>query len=465
MSTEEKPFVHPYIPNSAPEVREEMLKTIGVGSDVDLYREVPDDLRLHRKLDIPAPFVSEFDLRKHIEGLLAKNKNCNDYVNFLGAGCWQHFVPAVCDEINGRGEFVTAYAGHAYTDHGKYQATFEAQSMIGELIGMDAISFPTYDWSTAAGSSLLMAARIAGRKEVLVPRNLNPDKKMQMNNFCRAAVDIVPVEFDPKTGLMDLNDLKSKISAKTACVYFENPSYLGVIEANGAEISRIAHENGAQSVVGVDTISLGVLAPPSDYGADIVCGELQPLGMHMQYGGGLSGFVASRDEVEYLEQSPSFLVAITKTQCEGEWGYGWAQWENTSYVQRDQAKDFTGTTTALWVLTAGVYLALMGPQGMREVGETIISKAQYAMGKLAGVKGVTMPLAGTPFKEFVVNFDGAGKTVKEINKALLGKGIFGGKDLSKEYPQFGQSALYCVTEVISKDDIDKLAESLQEVVK
>lgn len=465
MPEEQKTVVYPYIPNSAPQVKAEMLEKIGVKSVEELYVEIPDNLRFKRKLNIPGPMLSEQDVRRHVKSLLNKNTSCEEAINFLGAGTWQHYVPAVCDEINSRGEFVTAYVGHQYSDHGKYQAQFEAQSMIGELTGFDVVSSAIYDWSTAASTSILIGARIAGRREVLVPKALNPEKRLQMKNFLMRSADVKEYNYDPKTGKADLNDLKGKLSSNTGAVYVENTNYFGIIDDSVGEICNLAHGAGAQAVVGADAITLGVLEAPGNYGADLACGELQSLGIHMQFGGGVSGFIACRDEERYVAEIPSLLYGIWSTTEPGEYGFGWSLFDRTSYVKRELANDFTGTTTALWFLTAGVYLALMGPQGLREIGEVCMSRSQYAMKKLAGVKGVKVPFASMPFKEFVVNFDGTGKKVADINKALLAKGIFGGKDISKEFPELGQSALYCVTESISKDNIDTLVAALGEVVR
>jgi len=334
---------------------------------------------------------------------------------------------------------------------------------------MDVVAVPTYDWGASAGNAIRMASRITGRKEVLVPKIISPRRLSIIWNFCQPSVmpghiDVELVNYDPETGMLDLEDLKSKISLKTAGVYFENPSYLGIIEAQGEEISKIAHKNGAESIVGVDPISLGVLAPPAEYGADIVCGEVQPLGIHMHCGGGLCGFIASRDEEKYVGEYPSLLISITDTQREDEYAFGQCRYDRTSYVGRDKAKDWVGTSTALWSIVAAVYMALLGPNGMKDIGEAIIQKSHYAAKLLSEVQGIKIPFSNF-FKEFLVNFDGTRKTVYEINRDLLKYGIFGGKDITKEFPELGNSALYCVTEIHTKEDLKKLANALAEVVK
>jgi glycine dehydrogenase subunit 1 len=208
------------------------------------------------------------------------------------------------------------------------------------------------------------------------------------------------------------------------------------------------------------------LRPPVEYGADIVCGDIQPLGMHMQFGGGQAGFIATRDEEEYVAEYPSRLFGIAPTSVPGEYGFGDVAYERTSFAVREEGKEWVGTAAALWGITAGVYLALMGPQGMAEIGEGIMARSRYAMLEMNKLEGVKAPVFQSPhFKEFVVNFDGTGRTAAEINKALLAQEIFGGKDLTKEFPELGNSALYCVTEVHAKDDIDRLVNALKEVVK
>jgi glycine dehydrogenase subunit 1 len=211
---------------------------------------------------------------------------------------------------------------------------------------------------------------------------------------------------------------------------------------------------------------LGILTPPVEYGGDIVCGDIQPLGMHMQFGGGHAGFIATRDEEAYVMEYPSRLFGIAPTSVPGEYGFGDVAYERTSFAVREEGKEWVGTAAALWGITAGVYLALMGPQGMAEMGEGIMARSHYAMAHVTRIEGVKAPLFRSPhFKEFVVNFDGTGKAVAEINKALLARGIFGGKDLTQEFPELGNSALYCVTEVHTKDDIDQLVAALKEVVE
>jgi glycine dehydrogenase subunit 1 len=311
-----------------------------------------------------------------------------------------------------------------------------------------------------------MAGRITGRTAALLPATVMPDKLSMVRGYIQPDMKAELVPFDPATGLMDLNALRRQINARTAAVFIENPSYLGFLEAQADKIGQIAHENGAIFVVGVDPISLGVISPPADYGGDIACGDIQPLGIPMNYGGGHGGFIATRDEEKFVMEFPSRLFGVATTSVEGEYGFGDVAYERTSFAVREEGKEWVGTAAALWGITAGVYLALMGPQGMAELGQGIMQRVRYAIKKLDQVPGVRTHFPGTPhFKEFVVHFDETGKTVGQINQGLHEMGIFGGKDLSAEFPSLGQSALYCVTEVHTQADIDRLVNALREVVK
>jgi glycine dehydrogenase subunit 1 len=460
-----KPLVYPYIPNSAPAAKEEMLRVVGAQSTDEFYADIPANLRFVRKLDLPEPLLSEVELIRHVEGLLNKNKSTREALSFLGAGCYQHQVPAVCDEINSRGEFLTAYAGEPYEDHGRFQALFEYQSLMAELLNMDVVNVPTYDGFQAAGTAMRMAVRITGRTSVLLPANMGSDKLSMVGEYLKTGITIEQIPFDPESGLLDLAALRSKLNPEVAAVYFENPTYLGLIETQVEQISSAAHAAGALCVVGAEPLSLGVITPPVEYGADIACGDIQSLGIHMYYGGGHGGFIATKDDPTFVMEYPSRLFGVAPTAVEGEYGFGDVAYERTSFAVRDEGKEWVGTAAALWGITAGVYLALMGPQGMVEIGEGIMQRCRYAMQKVSELPGVMVPFASVPhFTEFVVGFNGTGKTVAQINQALLERDIFGGKDLSAEFPALGQSALFCVTEVHTQSDIDRLVSALKKVL-
>lgn len=462
--------VFPYIPNSVPEIQREMLDFVGAKDVMDLYEEVPENLRLDRPLDLPAPIRDEQGIKRHMEKLLAKNANCNDYDNFMGAGCAQHYVPAVCDEIATRGELLTCYGAETWADHGKYQIFFEYQSMIGELLEMDFLTVPCHCGGQAAASGLCMANRITGRPRVLLPKNMTPQNLQIIRNYCDSvdpakALIIDMVDYDPETGRIDIEDLKRKIGDDVAAVMIENPNYLGVIESEAKEIGDIAKAAGAEYVVYADPISLGVLEAPANYGATIGVGDLHSVGLHLYAGGGQAGYIASLDDMKYIKEFKELVDGATETNVPGEIAYCIVLIERTHYALREKGKEFTGTQNNLWMAPVAVYLAQMGPKGMEEIGNTIMTNAAYAAKKLSAIPGVQLKFKGQGFKEFVLNFDMTGKTVAEINKSLLANKIFGGVDLSKDFPELGQSALYCVTEVNDKDSIDRLAYFLAAAVQ
>lgn len=454
---------HPYIPNSVPEIKKRMLKEIGVKKVDQLFAEIPSQLMLKKRLRLPKQ-TPEILVKRHVGDLLSKNRTCSEITSFLGAGCWPHFVPDACTEISSRSEFLTAYTGDVYSDLGRFQALFEFQSMIGELVGMDAVTFPLYDWSTASGDALRMALLVTGRRQILLPKTISKEKLSVMKAHCADLGKIELVNWEENTGQLNLDDLAHRVSEKTACVYIENPAYLGFIETEAKEIGRLAHEKGALYVVGVEPLSLGLLKPPSEYGADIVCGEGQPLGLKTSFGGALLGFLAFRDEEQFISATGHRLVTITRTCREREWGFAFILPERSMFAAREKSTTFTGTATVLWAITAAVYLSLLGPQGIRELAETIMQKTHYAIKRLSEIRDVSVPtLDALHFEEFTIRFE-SGKTVHKINKALLRHGIQGGKDLSEEFPELGNAALYCVTEVHTLKDIERLATSLEGVL-
>lgn len=459
---------HPWMANSAPGVIEAMLAEIGARDVDELFEQIPADHLRKIPLDLPPALVSEVALKRELRDHLAQNQDCERNLSFLGAGCWQHHVPAVVDEIVGRTEFATNVWGSYQSDHGRNQAWFEYASQLGELLDMEVVQLPVYSWGCAAGHAIRMASRITGRKKVLVPRLSDPERLAVIRTYCEPAqmashIDVVLVEHDPASGGLDLADLDTKLDADTAAVYFENPGYLGTIEANGADIAARTRAAGALTIVGADPIALGVLLPPAGYGADIAVGPTQPLGVHMHCGGGVGGYIASRDEEAFVHEYNGFLVSIGETQQPGQFGFGLSCSHQTSYGMREEGKDWTGNSVYLWAIANAVYMSLLGPQGFREVGELIMARSAYAAHLLGAIPGVEVRWPGF-FKEFVVGFDGTGKSVDAINAELRARHIFGGKDLSAELPALGQSALYCVTEVHSAEDLRRLAEAVEEVV-
>jgi glycine dehydrogenase subunit 1 len=457
---------HPYIPNSQPEIKKEMMQEIGIKSIDELYADIPEKYCLKKPLNI-SEALSEFEVKRHVETLLSKNKTYNDMPVFLGAGCWPHYVPAVVKEIVQRSEFLTAYTPYQpEISQGMLQALFEYQSMICELTSMDVANCSMYDWASALGEAARMAARITGRREILIPKIIHPERAATLHVYAEPpGIMIEQVAYERENGQINLEDVKNKISDKTAAVYLENPSYLGFIETQVDEISEEAHAHGALFILGVDLTSLGILKPPGEYDADIVIGEAQPLGNAMNFGGPLLGIFACRGDMNLIRQMPGRIIGLTTTMDGGGQGFCMALQTREQHIRREKATSNICSNEALCAVASAVYMALLGPQGIRELGETIMYKANYAMRLISEIDGVKAPIfKSAHFKEFTVNFDGAGLSVKKVHKKLLQHKIHGGKDISKEFPELGETAIYCVTEVHSKEEIERLAEVLKEVL-
>ena len=460
---------HPWMANSVEAIKADMLARIGAASIAELFQQIPEDHRTPHALNLPPAIRSEAALKRHLRDIAAKNKDCEANLSFLGGGIWQHHVPAICDELVRRQEWLTSVFGSPESDHGRNQAWFEFCSQIGELLDMDLVGMPVYSWGCAAGHAIRMTARLTGRSTLVIAGPVSPERLSVIRTYCASAVDsrvidVVLCGVDETTGLTDVAALRQLVDDKTCAVYLENPNYHGLFEVAAAEIGAIARKAGAETIVGVDPLTLGVIAPPASYGADIAVGSIQPLGVHMHGGGGVGGFIASRHEERYAREYPTFLVSIAPTAVEGEHGFGLSLFHQTSYGMRDEGKDWTGNSTYLWTIAGAAYMALLGPQGFVELGRTILANAHSAARKIGAIDGITIVRAGGFFKEFLVDFNATGRTVADINKALLAHGIFGGIDLSKDEPGSGQTALYCVTEVHTEADIDRLVSALTKVL-
>lgn len=459
---------HPYMANSAPELQAELCAAVGVSGPDELFAQIPADHITQTAIQLPPALASEVELSRHLRSTLARNVDCETALSFLGGGCWQHHVPAICDEIATRTEFLTPVWGTPASDHGRNQAWFEFASLLGELLELDFVGLPVYSWGCAAGHALRMTARMTGRSEVLVPDLMDPERLAVIRTYSeppgmRGHLELRTVATDSATGALDLGALESALTERTAAVYFETPGALGAIEPGPEAIVALAHARGAEVVAGVDPISLGVLAPPGYYGADIAVGPTQPLGVHMNCGGGVGGFIASRDEERYAREYPTLQVSLCPTSEEGERGFSLTLFEQSSYGSRELGNDWTGNSVYLWAVVNAAYMSLLGPAGFAELGELIMMRSNYAASRLSEIPGVAVHWPCF-FKEFVVDFNGTGKSVAEINAALRARGIFGGGDLSASHPQLRQSALYCVTEVHTQQDIDRLTTALAGVL-
>jgi glycine dehydrogenase subunit 1 len=442
-----------------------MLHDLGVLDVEDLFSDIPGPIRKNSALNLP-PTQSEIETKLKVEDLLSRNLSTRDVVSFLGGGVWPHHVPAAVDEIVSRSEFLTSYTPYQpEISQGMLQALFEYQSMIAELMGMEFANSSLYDWATALGEAARMSSRLTRRDEFLVPHYVQPDRIQTLKTFCDpAGMRILEVKQDRRTGAISNDDLQQKIGSKTAGVYIENPSYLGFFENEAKRIGEIAHDKGALFIIGADPISLGLFTSPGELGADIAIGEGQPLGNHMNYGGPLLGLFACREE-RLLRQMPGRLIGMTTTKDGTSKAFAMVLQTREQHIRREKATSNICTNEALCAVAAAAYLSLMGPQGLERLGKAILANSNYAMQQLKKVQGLEVPLfKAQHFKEFAVGFDGTGLSASQVNTRLLLRGIQGGVCLNDQFPELGQSALYCVTECHTRESIDRLVATIMQML-
>ena len=457
---------HPYIPNDTETIRRRMLEVIGVENAKDVFSDIPSGVRFERRLDLPAP-RSEYEARSEVECILAKNRTEREFLSFLGGGVWSHIVPAAVDSIAGRAEFVTSYTPYQpEISQGMLQALYEYQSLICELLDMDIANASMYDFASAVGEAARMACRVTGRRRVLYPHFISPNRLSTLRTYTKpCGIELVEVKNDVETGQLCIEDLKHKASSETAALYIENPSYFGTIATDAQGLSDIVHDKGGLLIVGVDPTSLGILKPPGQYEADVAVGEGQPLGSYVNFGGPLLGLFACREETRLIRQMPGRIIGMTRTK-DGETGYCMVLQTREQHIRREKATSNICTNEALLAIRAAVYISLLGPTGLRRLGEYLASAAQYAVDLLSKLDGIKAPLFRAPhFKEFTVALKKDGLTIQQLNARLLERGIIGGHDLTTAFPEVGDASLFCVTERHTGKDIEKLASCLADVLE
>jgi len=461
---------HPYLPNSPKRIRDDLLKEIGISNVNELYSDVSKNLFNKKKLELPRVH-SEYEVFKEVRDILKKNKTVLDMPTFLGAGVWPHYVPAVVKAIISRGEFLTSYTPYqAEISQGMLQALFEYQSLMAELLEMPVVNASMYDWASALGEAALMAKRLTKRNVFLVPKIIHPERLYTLKTYAEpAGIKVAQIEVNKATGQLDLNDLESKFSefeGDVAGVYIENPSYLGFLETQVDKIDEITHEKDALFVVGVDPTSLGVIRPPGDYGADIVVGEGQPLGNPLNFGGPLLGIFATKDDMKFIRQMPGRVIGMTKSEDGKYRGFVMTLQTREQHIRRERATSNICSNEALCAVATAIYLSLLGKRGIIELSKTIFYNSHYAMKKLNQINGVKAPYFNAPhFKEFLATFHREGSRVEDVHKGLLCRGIHGGKVIKKEFPEFGESMLFCVTEIHTKEDIDMLISVIRDIIE
>jgi len=458
---------HPFLPNLEDETIERMLKQVKASSIADLFSDIPAGLQLKRKLSIPDGQGEAF-VRKELDGRLARNKTPPDSLCFLGGGVWPHYIPAAVDSILSRQEFYTAYTPYQpEISQGMLQALFEYQSMMCDLLGMQVCNSSMWDWASAAGEAVRMAARVKKRSTVLVSKGIGDGRLEVIKTYSEPmGLKLRPVDFDSKTGELDLESLRSRLSgvagADIAAIYLENPNVFGVIEENIESAIEMVHGAGGLAVVGVNPISLSVLRDPGSYGADIVVGEGQPLGVPMNYGGPHIGIFAVKD-IGLARSMPGRLIGMTTTKGGSQKAFCMVLQTREQHIRREAATSNICTNQALLALAGAAYMSLLGKNGFKKLGEVNLANSHYAAERIGGLHGVKAPLFTGPFfGEFTIGYER--RKASWIFSELAKRGIMGGYPLAEHFTQIGEAGSFCVTEVHSSEDIGRLVDALGQVV-
>ena len=439
-----------YLPKS-PADREQMLREIGCKSIDDLFAPIPPEYRLNRDLKVPRQ-MAESEVIDYFRQ--RSEANAAGYAVFLGAGAYHHYRPVVIDALISRGEFFTAYTPYqAEIAQGTLQAIFEFQTMICELTGMDVANASMYDGSTGAAEALLMAVRATGRKSAVVARSVHPEYREVMRTYTQhQGLPISECGFLP-SGRVDMAELEKKITAETACVLIQSPNFFGTIE-DVAAVAELAHKNGALLVVSIaEALSLGIVKPPVE--ADIVSMESQSFGVPLGFGGPYAGVMATKEK--FVRQMPGRLVGETRDK-DGKRGFVLTLSTREQHIRREKATSNICTNQALIATMATIYMTIYGREGLKELAAQNLAKAAYAAREF-GKKGKILFDGAPRFNEFVVQ---TGEDPHHINNRLLEKKMIGGFPLARFYPELGNAALWCCTELNSKEQIDEAVQAVRQ---
>jgi glycine dehydrogenase subunit 1 len=431
--------------------REAMLAEIGVGSVAELFRELPSGVRLDRELDLEPP-LTEAELQRHLEELAARNVDTTRELSFLGAGIYDHYVPAIADAVLQRGEFLTAYTPYqAEMSQGVLQAIFEYQTVICELTGMDVSNASGYDGTTVAADACFIAKHATGRSKVVLTEATNPQVRQVVKTYA-PGFGLEVVEVPHRGGSTDPDELAAA-AQDAAAVVFQQPNFFGVLEP-APELATAASDAGALAIAHVDPMSLGVLEAPGAYGCALAIGEGQGTGNYPAYGGPHYGFLAARNE--FIRRMPGRIIGET-ADLDGERAYVLTLQTREQHIRREKATSNITTNQTLLALQGLVTLSWLGPQGIREVGETCMSLAAYGRERI----GLEPVFADQPtFKEFAVR---VGRSARDVTRDARARGVHPGYALGRDYEGLDDALLVCVTEKRTPADIDRLAEVLQEV--
>ncbi len=453
-----------YVSNT-PEDIAAMLKEIGESKNQalpsidDLFTDIPGDLRV-KSLDLPAG-MSEIEITAKMKTLASRTASYSDYKCFMGGGSYDHFIPAAVSAITGRSDFYTAYTPYQpEVSQGTLISIFEYQTMICNLTGMQAANASHYDGATALAESMVMAHNINSRREFLVAETINPMYMNVLETYAGAAgfkLRVIP--YDGNSAKLDTEFIKSNINDSTAAVIIQNPSFFGIVE-NPELIAELAHSNGAVLIVSANPISLGLLKPPSSYGADIVCGEGQPLGIPSSFGGPALGFMAASQK--YIRKLPGRIVGETVDK-NGKRAYVLTLQAREQHIRREKASSNICSNQALCALAATVYLSCVGPQGLRAIAARCSDMAHYLAGRISKVKGFGLKFENTHFfHEFVITYPKS-LTYEKIFDHFAESKILAGIDLSKYFISEHNCLLVCATEMRTKEDIDAYIKCLEAI--
>ncbi|MDA4114654.1 MAG: aminomethyl-transferring glycine dehydrogenase subunit GcvPA [Thaumarchaeota archaeon] len=451
---------HPFLPNLDDGIVREMLKQVGASSISELFSDIPPEYALKQKLSIPEG-QPEATVRREVTKRLSGNLTPPTALCFLGGGVWPHYIPAAVESIISRQEFYTSYTPYQpEISQGILQALFEYQSLMCDLLGMQACNSSMYDWASSAAEAVRMVARLKNRDVFLVAESIGPQRRDVIKTYVEPmGLALRTVKFDRRTGGLDQRSLDENLNSEVAGIYLENPNFFGVVEEGAGEAIEKVHRAGGLGVVGVDPMSLSVLKEPGRYEADVVVGEGQPLGIPMNFGGPHLGIFAVR-EMSLARSMPGRMIGMTTTKEGNERAYCMVLQTREQHIRREHASSNICTNQALLALFATVYLSALGKSGFQELGKQCLRRAHYAQERICAIPGFT-PLFTRPFfDEFAV---ACPLPASALNAALRDRGIIGGYDLSADYPELGNAALFCVTEARTRDDIESLATALEEI--